>query len=43
MAERDTIELLGVRAKGYHGVFAEERREGQDFVVDVVIDRKSVV
>ena len=37
MAERDTIELLGVRAKGYHGVFAEERREGQDFVVDVVM------
>lgn len=37
MAERDTIELLGVRAKGYHGVFPEERREGQDFVVDVVM------
>lgn len=37
MSERDRIELLGVRAKGYHGVFPEERREGQDFVVDVVL------
>ena len=37
MAERDSIELLGVRAKGYHGVFPEERREGQDFVVDVIM------
>ena len=29
-----TIRLTGVRATGYHGVFAFERREGQDFVVD---------
>ena len=29
------IRLTGVRAYGYHGVLAEERRDGQDFVVDV--------
>jgi len=31
----DRILLRGVRARGFHGVFPEERREGQDFVVDV--------
>ncbi len=31
----DYIEILGIRAKGFHGVFEEERRNGQDFVVDV--------
>lgn len=33
----DEITLTGVRAFGYHGVFAEERREGQEFVVDVTL------
>lgn len=33
----DRISLTGVRAFGRHGVFAEERRDGQDFVVDVVL------
>ncbi len=33
----DRIELIGLRAKGFHGVFDVERREGQDFVVDVVL------
>lgn len=32
----DRIELRGLRVHGRHGVFAEERRDGQDFVVDVV-------
>ena len=33
----DRISLLGVRARGYHGVLADEKRDGQDFVVDVVL------
>jgi dihydroneopterin aldolase len=33
----DRIELLGLRATGYHGVFEHERREGQEFVVDIVL------
>ena len=32
---RDRIALRGVRATGYHGVFEHERRDGQEFVVDV--------
>jgi dihydroneopterin aldolase len=31
----DRIELRGLRVRGHHGVFAHERRDGQDFVVDV--------
>ena len=38
MPDRDVIELLGVRAKGYHGVLDFERRDGQDFVVDVAVE-----
>ena len=33
----DRIELRGLRVRGHHGVFAHERADGQDFVVDVVI------
>lgn len=33
----DQIELTGVRAFGRHGVLAEERSRGQEFVVDVVL------
>lgn len=33
----DQIRLDGIRATGYHGVFAHERREGQTFVADVVV------
>ncbi len=33
----DRIELIGLRARGFHGVFDFERREGQEFVVDVVL------
>lgn len=33
----DLIRLTGVRARGFHGVLAHERRDGQDFVVDVVL------
>jgi dihydroneopterin aldolase len=31
----DRISLTGLRVRGHHGVFAAERRDGQDFVVDV--------
>jgi dihydroneopterin aldolase/2-amino-4-hydroxy-6-hydroxymethyldihydropteridine diphosphokinase len=31
----DRISLRGVRATGHHGVFEHERRDGQEFVVDV--------
>lgn len=34
----DRIELTGLRVRGHHGVFDFERREGQDFVVDVVLE-----
>jgi len=33
----DRIEILGIRGWGHHGVLAEERREGQEFSVDVVL------
>lgn len=31
----DRINIIGLTAVGYHGVFPEERRHGQKFVVDV--------
>lgn len=31
----DRIELRGIAARGYHGVFDEEKRNGQTFVADV--------
>lgn len=33
----DRIELRGLRIRGHHGVFEHERRDGQDFVVDVTL------
>jgi dihydroneopterin aldolase/2-amino-4-hydroxy-6-hydroxymethyldihydropteridine diphosphokinase len=33
----DQIRLSGVTARGWHGVFPEERRDGQDFTIDVVL------
>ncbi len=33
----DRITVRGLRARGRHGVFDFERREGQEFVVDVVL------
>lgn len=33
----DRIALTGLRAFGYHGVLPGERRDGQEFVVDVVL------
>jgi dihydroneopterin aldolase len=34
----DRIELCGLRVRGYHGVLAEERRDGQLFGVDVAVE-----
>ncbi|MFN8125245.1 MAG: dihydroneopterin aldolase [Candidatus Nanopelagicales bacterium] len=31
----DRILLRGLRARGFHGVLPEERRDGQEFIVDV--------
>ena len=33
----DRIELRGLRIRGHHGVFDHERRDGQDFVVDIML------
>jgi dihydroneopterin aldolase len=33
-----TIALTGLRAKGHHGVYDFERAQGQDFVVDVILE-----
>ncbi len=34
----DHISLSGLRVRGHHGVFDFERRDGQDFVVDVELE-----
>jgi len=34
----DRIELRGLRVRGHHGVLPEERRDGQLFGVDVVLE-----
>ncbi|MFE8013511.1 dihydroneopterin aldolase [Streptomyces antibioticus] len=33
----DRVELRGLKARGYHGVFPKEREEGQTFIVDLVL------
>ena len=32
------IEIKGIKAYGYHGVFANEREIGQEFFVDIAAD-----
>ena len=34
----DTITLTGLRVRGRHGVYDFERADGQDFVLDVVLE-----
>jgi len=34
----DRIALRGLQVRGHHGVFDHERRDGQDFVLDLVLD-----
>ena len=33
----DRIELRGLSVRGNHGVFDHERRDGQDFIVDITV------
>lgn len=37
MNELDEITLTGLRATAFHGVFEQERRDGQEFIVDVTV------
>jgi dihydroneopterin aldolase len=39
----DLITLTGLRVRGFHGVFEHERRDGQDFVVDAVLELDTTV
>ena len=34
----DRIALTGLRVRGNHGVFEHERRDGQEFVIDAVLE-----
>lgn len=34
---RDTITLAGLRGLGFHGVYPDEKRDGQEFIVDVTM------
>jgi dihydroneopterin aldolase len=34
----DHITLCGLRARGFHGVYPHERADGQEFVVDAVLE-----
>lgn len=34
----DQIVLTGIEGFGYHGLFDHERKDGQDFYVDLVLD-----
>ena len=37
MTDLDQITLTGLRAFAHHGVFEHERRDGQQFIVDVTV------
>jgi dihydroneopterin aldolase len=37
-SDSDLIRLSGLRVRGHHGVFDFERRDGQDFIVDVELE-----
>lgn len=32
------IRLTGLTVRGYHGVFEHEKRDGQDFIIDCVLE-----
>jgi len=34
----DRISISGIRATGHHGVYEHERRDGQEFVADLVLE-----
>lgn len=33
----DRIELRGLKVRGHHGVFDHEKRDGQDFFIDITV------
>jgi len=37
MTDLDQISLTGLRAFAHHGVFEHERRDGQQFIIDVTV------
>ena len=37
MTMSDRLEVRGLRVHGHHGVFEFERRDGQEFVIDLVL------
>lgn len=37
MSVTDRIELRGLAVRGNHGVFEHERRDGQDFLIDITL------
>jgi len=37
LGEVDELAVLGIECRGHHGVFDFERREGQTFVIDLVL------
>lgn len=39
-ADLDHIDLKGIQATGFHGVFEFERKQGQTFIVDVTLGIK---
>lgn len=36
-SEADSITLSGLRVQAHHGVFEQERRDGQEFVIDLTV------
>jgi len=38
---KDTIKISGIKAFGFHGVFEEERKSGQDFIADIEFSYKT--
>jgi dihydroneopterin aldolase len=41
MMSKDTIKISGIKAFGFHGVFEEERKSGQDFIADIEFTYKT--
>ena len=37
MTQLDEIRLTGLKATAHHGVFDFERRDGQDFFIDLIV------
>ena len=37
LGDLDRIGVTGIAARGFHGVFEHEKRDGQTFIVDVIL------